>query len=701
MHKKQHIKKIVTFSAVLLILTFFTILHVPKVAAEVTINQLFPSEGAVGSYVSITGLISTENGSYNIFFDTELVKNGSANIYDVSAIFTVPNATSGNHLVTLQDVNTGENSTAYFTIQTEYAIKAIKPPYPKQSQEGANITISAIVTGGDVTTFANVTVEDPANITHSSANITIPIIQNGYGEVNITYPTDFDENPHTFYVGTYNMSLSTVNETLATGSFAVGLTDSTEYNRFQIVHVQAFNYTSNDILKITIIHNDKAVFESTPKNASEPGGIITANWTIPANASIGLYRVSVVNTTTPLKTEKPVPDNQTFSIVSKSYACEIKTLNLENEPVGRIVVEANNTFTFAITANITNEEGFAFFYLEATNYIFTAFLNNSQVGATPIISLNENLTGTSALNISCPLTQIRVTVKDEEGKVLPFIDISANFTYTTRLNTTIQGTVSTETNLTGIGALRNLFTNINYTIEASRFGQVFDTITINLTSTSWFNTTCPTFELIIKVFDRNSSPIYNTQVKVYDWGIGLGGLVGEGNTSVSGEVSFNFTFGKYIVKVYKGSSLLNETNTLLNDQPTNFAVYCKLYNLTLDVSILDYFGQGIANANVTLEREGIVHSSLNTGGSGIAKFTELLGGNYRIFVYIDEKPYKITTLDLQEPKTVIIKIGEIMSIGGFILETSHFITAIFILSLIVVFMLASIYRRHRSSPKKE
>ncbi|MDH5447971.1 MAG: carboxypeptidase-like regulatory domain-containing protein [Candidatus Bathyarchaeota archaeon] len=699
MHKKLHIKRITTFSIILLILTFLTAWPIPKVSAEVSISGLSLNEGLVGDLVELDGQINTTDGAYEILFDGSLVESGNANLTTVEDTFVVPNSTKGDHVVALRDVEANITSDATtFTVKTGYIVKATKP----RIQEDENATILAIITGGEanITLSANVTVMDPDNKTHSCPNFNITTEQNGYGETSKIYPTDFDAEPHTFYVGTYNLTLNAALNTTI-GSFTVGLTDAAEYHRFQVVNTKAANYTlPTDIMKITITHNGETVFTSPTMNASETGGVIIANWTISANASIGLYIVNVINTTS-IGTEKPVPDNQTFTIVSKSFACEVNAFNLDGEPVEGIVVEANNTFTSTISTNTTNKDGLASFYLEATNYIFTAFLNDSQVGATSETSLAGNLTGTLALNIKCSLAHIRVAVRDAEGKMLPFVSISANFTYTTRANITIARTASTETNLTGVATLRNLFININYTIKASRYGQTFNTTILDLVSTSGFNMTCPTLELIIKVFDRSSSLFRDALVKVYDWGIGLSGLVGEGNTNASGEVAFNFTFGKYIVKVYKDGVLLNETSMFLKDDPTSFAVYCKLYNLTLEVSVLDYFGQGISDANVTIEREGTILSSSTTRGNGVAQFTELIGGDYKIFVYIAEKPYKITTLYLQEPKTVTLKIEEIVSIGGFITETSHFITAVLILLVIIVFLLAFIYRRFKSRQKEE
>lgn len=707
MYKKLSIKTITSFLIILLLPVFFIVLSTPKVSAEVSISQLSPSKGIVGTVVSLTGQISTENGSYRIFFGDKEVQSGTATLYDVSDTFIVPNSTSGDHLVKLQDVTSGENSTIRkFIVLLHYSVNVLTPPYPDQLQEGTSIDILATVTGGNATTFANITVTDPANVTHLS-NITISIDSDGFGEVKTTYPTDFDENPHTFYVGTYNISFDIFNETLATSNFTIGLTDAIEYYRFQTVYIQAANYTTTDFLEITISHNGETV-KLTPSNASGPQGIITANWTIPANASIGLYKVDVTYTKQ-MGFEKPVPDSQNFTIASKSFACEVKTFNLDNAPIEGVLIEANNTATQEISTNFTNEWGIASFYLEAANYTFKAFWNTSQapraqVGGTSEISLAENLTGDSAITITCSLADIKIAVKDVKGNMLPFVDIRVNFTYTSRLGVPINQSLSYEVNITGITIFRNMFTNVNYTIKASRYGYTFDTSTINLIATSWLNVTCPTYTLIINVYNRNGLALQDAQVKVYEWSTGTNAtddFAQQSITNENGNVEFNFTFGKYGVLVYVDGAILNTTVVDLVNESTVFEVYCKLYPLTLDVKVLDYFGQGIANSNVTIEREGTVLSSSNTGVNGIAQFTELVGGNYKIFVYLGKRPYKITTLYLQEPKTITLKIAEIMSIGGFIAETSHFITIVLILSLIVVFLFAFVYRRLKVTRKKE
>ena len=714
MQRKIHLKRTASFSVItLLVLTLFTAFYTPKALAEVTITDISLAKGPVGTAVTITGQIATQNGSYKVFFGgarTE-VTSGNATQTSVSATFTVPNSTFGEQPIELRDMTKEEFyiSPHAFIVQTSYIVKALTPQSPEQMQEGANVTIIAAVTGGNFTTLANITVTDPANIPPSAANVSIPIAQDGYGEANRTYPTDFSQNPHTYYVGSYKMKLNIADETHATGSFTIGLTNATEYHRFQTVFIQAANYTTSDLLTVRITYTNGTV-ALPPSNASSPLGIVTANWTIPANASLGVYTVEVENAK-PLGFEKPVPETQNFTIVSKSFDCEVRTLNLDGETVAGVLIEANNMTVTAVRSNTTNEDGVALLNLKATNYTIKAFWNASdgpkaEVGRTSwmnVGALPGDRVGVHAINITCSLAHIKVAVEDSKGASIPFVDVNITFTYTSRITPTpITPTpLSSETDLGGRATFRNVYTNVNYTIKASRYGYVFATVVSNLTLTRWFNLTCPTYRLVIKVYDRNGAALQGAQVEVYEWSMGLSGLVGAEPTGSSGEVAFNSTFGKYFVDVYKNDMLVNRTVVLLIDQTTDFLVHCKLYSLTLDVNVIDYFGLGIPNANVTIEREGALLSSSNTGSNGVAQFTELVGGNYRILVYIGEKPYEITTMYLQEPQTVSIKISDLVSIGGFTTETSYFLTAALIILLIIALLSVFLYRRLKARQKKE
>ena len=681
----------------------------PDVLADVTIIQLSPVSGYVGTRVTLTGRIDTENGSYQILFGGTAVKSGNAAFFNVTDTFTVPNSTRGLQLVTLQDLLTGNSTAEKFTVEIQPLIEGVTPTPPGQAQEGQNVTIRAKVTGGNATSSVsgNITVTDPTNSTHFSP-VSVVIGENGYGETSKIFPTDFDQNPHTFYAGVYDIKLEALNETIE-ASFTIGLTNATEYHRLQTVLIQAANYTTTEFLLVTITHLNETV-ELTPSNASGPLNVITANWTIPADARVGQYEVDVVYAK-PMGTEKLVPDTQNFTVFLKSFTCEIKTVNLDSEPVAGVLVEANNMTATAVSTDFTTEEGVASFYLTATNYTFIAFWNTSdapraQVGETSEIQLARNFTGDSVITIACSLATIQVAVHDEGGTALPFVSVYLNFTYISRLGVPITPPpLSYETDIKGTAITMNLFAHVVYTLEARRYDQPFEKTTFNLTSTSWLNLTCPTYDLTINVYDRTGAVLEDALVELYEWSMGLSGMEGAENTGTTGQVTFQSNFGKYTVNVYKNSKLVNKTTVLVINQPTAFTVHCRLYPLTLDVKVIDYLGQGAANVNVTLEREETSISSI-TGSNGVARFTQLTGGNYRIYVYIHGKPYQISTLTLNEPRTiedhpVTSRLDGIVLVGGFIINTSYFITLILAVIVLATLLLAFLYRRIRSSQKPD
>jgi len=116
---------------------------------------------------------------------------------------------------------------------------------------------------------------------------------------------------------------------------------------------------------------------------------------------------------------------------------------------------------------------------------------------------------------------------------------------------------------------------------------------------------------------------------------------------------------------------------------------------------VDYFGQAIPNANVTVEREGVPLSSAPTEGDGVAQFLDLVGGNYKAFVFMEGKPYEIATFSLIEPQTVTLKIASVVSLGGLLTQMTHFIIVVFVLILAVAFSLSLVYRRLKARQVNE
>lgn len=720
-------KQVAFLFTVILFSTFFIVSHSRKVSADLAINTLSKYTGFVGDQVELIGEIITVNGTYEILFDGIPIKSANATLNSVQDRFSVPNGTSGDHMIRLRDVsNVTESAALNFTIQTQYAIRAIVPEEPRQLQQGENITLLTEITGGNAsrTYRASISVVDPSNVNYSSGELIIQINSSGYGSTIITYPEELHNGqPHTFYTGIYNLFLlDRNNESLAVEDFYIGLTDASEYHRFQTVSVKAANYTfPSDIVEVVITHNETAVFRSPEINGSQTGGVVTTEWIIPANATLGSYNVEVI-LKRPIGTIKTVEDTQDFTIVTKAFSCEVKTYNLDGEPVEGVLVEAYNLTSVRVhgipiaDAQTTDENGSAFFFLEATNYTFRAFWNASNaskalVGKSSWKSLGKppgNLTGEYAVDLTCNLATLRIATKDVYGKTLPFVGVNMSFTYIQRLNFTDAGTLSTETNMSGIAGFENMFTtinqvNINYTISVSRYDHVFESKTVNLTDSKWINFTFPEYELIVNVFDRAGSTLEDVRVKIYEWNTGANAdddWSQQGMTDADGIIRFNSVFGKYGVLVFAGDSLINETAVNLVVDPTSFQVQSRLYPLLLTVNIIDYFGQGIAGVNVTLEHEDFT-SSAKTNGGGTAIFDQLPGGKYRILAHISGKPYEIYDLNLREPSEVVLRIDRLVSIGGMLTETSY-LTSIILLSVMVVFtLLLYSYRLLRNRRREE
>ncbi|MFQ5999344.1 MAG: hypothetical protein ACE5J6_01065 [Candidatus Bathyarchaeia archaeon] len=311
-HLPKRSKVAATFMAMLLVITLTAAL-LPKATATPIITFIDPESGHVGDVVRVAGEIDTVNGSYTLFFDGEEVKNGTAVGTAVNDTFIVPHRPLGNYSVMLHDATTKVNYTfpISFAIETAYYVKVVVPPPPQQLQEGESTQILVNVTGGEANTVysANITVTDPSGTVYYNDTLQLTNTTNtGYGEGNITYPANFTSGAHTNYTGVYNIAF---NETPASGNFTVGLTNAAEYYRFQVVGIRATGYKPSESVWVNITFAGEDVI-SIPKNASI-GGVVEASWEIPGNASLGVYTVTVTNSTTP-GTVKPVRDVQNFTV---------------------------------------------------------------------------------------------------------------------------------------------------------------------------------------------------------------------------------------------------------------------------------------------------------------------------------------------------------------------------------------------------
>lgn len=705
-----------TFFITTLLITTLIASSLPEATATptlITIESIEPSSGYVGDAVQVIGEIDTVNGSYIIFFDEETVKDGTATGTAVNDTFIVPPRPMGDYTVTLHDVTTKSNSTSseLFAVQTAYFINAVVPSPPEQLQEGESTKISVSITGGnrDAGYVANITVVTPHGAVYYNDTLQLTNTTNtGYGEGNTRYPADFSVGAHTNYTGIYHIAF---NETLATANFTVGLTHKSEYVRRYLsggkektsqVVIQGSGY-DNETVTINITYYNDASFipvEGYPKSENASDGIVIHRWTIPDNATLGTYNVTL----TSANIDKPVKDTQNFTVIEIIVSCQTQN-RYDNQSLAGVSVKAYRGAlgSFYIDNRTTNGTGWVDFLLDRGHYSFGAYWREVEVGSL----LFRNSTGDATdyvlrfeFYIKCELARIVMVVSDKDGP-LPFIDVAlANVTLAPKKSPLFQ------TNYTGIIST-NAFTDTIYRIEARRNGHLFLNQSIgNLTKTIGnltepFQIPCPTYTLFINALDSKERPIRNATVRVIEWSSGR--IVGEGKTNQFGSVRLDSTFGRYKVRVYnvEETVILNETIVDVIRNQFYLALHCRTVNLDLSVKAIDYLGQPIPNAMVKIEREGMEILNLTTDPDGVASKHGILGGDYRAYayrisLYVAGRLYEVKSLDLDESGEIVFRVGDYVMVGGYPLEFNQLITGISLTIVVVVFCASTLIYRRRS-----
>lgn len=668
-------------------------------ATDVEISSISPAtyRGKVGEEVRIIGTINTTDGWYHIWFDHSLNKSARAIGNKVNATFRVPKLPGGNHTITLHDEETKNNATTWFYIETGYYIVPDLPKEPKLLQQDDTVNLNLTVTGGKRNTVycANVTVElpYPLNATTYSAIVELSNTTNtGCGNATVAYPNEtlfHPSGPHINYTGSYLVYFNKTQD-LAENSFFIGFTDFREYHREEIVEIRAIGYQANETASITIISLEtNNTLLSLAVNASQQG-VINATWPVPSNASIGDYNVTITS-----EKKKEIPDSQIIRV--PGYPIKVYTRNLAGDTVPQILVEALDRATNKTYSNTTETDGLAHLSLEKGNHTLEAFWKEVKVNETQV-----TVTGNRTYNLMCGLTNVKITVKDKDENRMPFVHLNVAYQFnTTKENREKNGSETGETSISGVFYLNSTLPHITYSINASRYGRVFnrENKTVeNLPAKKWFNVTilCPAKTLTLNITEHHRHPLPNARIELIEQ---MGGISYNVASNHFGVATENCTFGKYEVKVYKGNLCLNSTLIdLFND--TDIGIYCKIYNLTLSVRIVDYFGQLIPSANVTLQREGSQYLS-PTKSNGILEFANVTGGDLQITVYLygESQPCVTKSFFVDMPKTIEIKIGKYVMLVGFLVETSQLTTALMIIAALILILLVEVYRRRAKSQR--
>ncbi len=687
------LKNVAVLLVLVVSLSSMSSLNTPAVKASPASLSITPAEGVVGDPLIAAGVIDTLNGGFTIRWNHAINFTGTAVNDNATKAFVVPPTVGAprplgrNVTVELIDEALGLVVDARnFTLFTKYDIQVEKPLPPNQLREGNSTSIKVNITGGALNTVyaANITVKDPANQTPfptimlSLSNTT----DTGSAGGTKVYPTDFG-SAHTNLTGTYSVAF---NGTLATAEFFVGLTDKTEYRRRENIRIQASGYKASEKVKVDIRTTSVSV-SGFPQNAtaSSSGSVIFV-WSVPVNATSGTYQVMLTNTTADGTVKTPA-DTQDFVILG--FACLVQAQNLAGEAVEGAAIRVYNASapTTVLNEGLTNSTGWILFNRDEGNYTFKAFFRNVEVG----VRANETITADTELHMNLSLTNFLATVRTEGGEGVPLIDLALKENKT--------GTNSAgQTNATGMTRIKNLFTNRTYRIEATRYGLLFSNMTLDivpLPEGGWiiYGLTLPNQQLNVHSVDADDESAVGVDIRAYEWASGTTIPVDSATTDFSGDVFFLLPFGRYVLRAFKGDDFLSETLVNL-DKPTALTFDLATLNVDVVVSVLDYFGLPLANAEVNIERkvgqDFVLVSTKLTDAAGAAQFADIVGGESRVSVNLGGILVAAKTQFLGAGSSeVAIKVAEYVAVAGYPLQTGAFVLLIFILVLIVVALVAA------------
>ena len=462
--------------------------------------------------------------------------------------------------------------------------------------------------------------------------------------------------------------------------------DSSTYHRGQTVSIRAVGYQANQGATLTITGVSSAALDSEPLTASADG-VITKDWVVPSNAAMGDYTVTI----TPQGIAKSIVDSQIFTI--QGYSVQIRTVNLANEIVSNVKVQAVDQASNDQYTNTSGTDGTLNLNLDTGSYGLTAFLNGVNVGVT-----NITVVGNGAFTFQCQLTDLNIVVQDQSGVSLPFVNLTITYQYQPAGGSVQTGNASGQTDFTGDFKLNSTLTGISYTIDASLYGRVFnsDNNTFNnipAQAVTNLVVICPNETLSINVVGYNKAAIPNTRVELVEE---TTGIFNAATTDSSGSVQTQVSFGTYRARFYQNNILINQT-TIEVFGNTQTQVQSTLYGIQVIVKVVDFFGNPISNANVTLNGPATERFSVMTKSDGTAVFNNVIGGNMQVVAFATgaQNDYQALALTVDQPTSVQVSIARYVVLGSLLIPVSSLIALIVIVVALVLLALVEVYRRRR------
>jgi len=655
--------------------------------------------GSAGELYNIKGTIYTSNGTYNVIMGNTIVASGASNGYYVNTNFTVPQLPGGDYTFAIEDVEQQNlNSTGatpvQFLITPGYNIS----PAAAYNQEGSIVALTAEVTGGNAgqSYSANVTVVLPSPL-NGNFSQEVTMVANGLGTATaqINFPSSSFQSGDslqlgglspTDFAGNYTLYFNMTDD-LAQNQFTVGFLDSPTYHRGQTATVVAQGYSAGQTatLSVTNVATSSNLY-SSPTLTADANGVISTTFPVSNITAVGSYQVTITTTS---GNAKLVQDSQTFNI--PGYSVTITTLNLAGQAVSNILVQVQDQYANTSYNTTSDINGEATFQLEAGPYLLIAYWLGVQKlpGQTSM-----TVTGPGNFNFVCQLTNLQIMVVNANGTTLPFVNLAISYEY----GSSQTEKIAAQTDSSGTYVLNSTLSGVSYTIQASLYGQVFnagnETIS-SLPAQATYNSVivCPTESITLNVVDYENAPISGANIQLVEL---TNGLFYSATTDNSGSATAQLTFGMYKLQIYQNGILINQT-TINATLPGQYNIHCTLYGIQVSVSVVDYFGNPISNANVTLNGPAGERFSAITNGAGKTTFTNVIGGNIQIVAFAEgaESTYQALSLTVEQPTFVQIKMTGYVTFGSLLVPTTALMTLILIIVAIVLLVIIEMFLRRR------
>ena len=191
----------------------------------------------------------------------------------------------------------------------------------------------------------------------------------------------------------------------------------------------------------------------------------------------------------------------------------------------------------------------------------------------------------------------------------------------------------------------------------------------------------------------NQAAIPNARVELVE---STNNLFYTATTDANGSVTNQVTFGTYRLRIYKDNILISESSIAVFSD-SQLKERCTLYGIQVSVRVVDFLGQPIQNANVTLIGPSTERFSTLTPSSGTATFSDVIGGDMQIVAFAQAAPndYQAVTQLVNQTTSIQIKLGQYIAVGPFLIQANTLITIMIILVVAILFVVVEIYRHKR------